>query len=188
VTPGVTELPALDPALGLVLRGALVWLLLAAAWSKLRDPEAFREALRGYALLPSRAVAPAATALLAVEAGLALALAWPGSGPGPALGAAGLLAAYGAAIAANLARGRRAIDCGCGGPGGAQPLSGGLVVRNAALAGAACVAALPEGPRALGALDLASAGAALVVLALLYAGFDVALANAARLRGLRGAP
>ena len=64
----------------------------------------------------------------------------------------------------NLARGRRYIDCGCGGPG--QPISYGLVVRNGALMGFAVLAA----PR-VGTLDVTgilTVGAAVLVAACLY--------------------
>ena len=48
------------------------------------------------------------------------------------VGGAALLLAYAAVMAINLVRGRRFIDCGCG--GAAQPLSLGLVLRNVVLA------------------------------------------------------
>ena len=43
-----------------------------------------------------------------------------------------LLSLYTAAIVLNLARGRRDIDCGCGGPGSRQTLHEWLVWRNLA--------------------------------------------------------
>lgn len=176
----------LDPALAWLLRLALAWLLLAAARHKLRDPAGFRNALAGYRLLPERAVSAAARAVPAVEAAAGVGLLVPGSGAGPALLAAGLLTAYGAAIALNLARGRSAIDCGCGGPAGGQRLSWGLVVRNALLVGMALAAALPAGPRALLWVDGLTIGAGLPALASLYAAADLAIAQAQRLQLRRG--
>ena len=86
-----------------------------------------------------------------------------------------------AAIAINLLRGRRAIDCGCGGPGGARPLRADLLTRNAGVAVLLFVAALAPSPRALVWLDAATIVCAIALLALLYAAIDVAAANRARL-------
>jgi Methylamine utilisation protein MauE len=178
-------MPALDPALRGALRGGLGLVLLAAAAPKLRDPARFRAALAGYALLPPRAESPAAAALVAAEVAAGAALLAPGSGPAPALAAAALFALYAAAIAANLARGRRDVDCGCGGPASRRPLGEGLVARNAALVLAAAAAALPASLRATVWIDAASGVGGALALALLYAAADAALANAPRLAAAR---
>lgn len=176
------SLPAPDPAASLALRALLAAILLQAGIQKLRDPRGFREAVAGYRLLPGGWVAPLAAALPGLEVLAGLALLLPGAASAGAAAAAALLALYAGAIAVNLARGRRDIDCGCGGPGGRQTLHGGLVARNAVLVGLAGLAALAPGARPLHPLDAASvAGAALAGL-LLYAGVDLALANRARLR------
>jgi hypothetical protein len=86
---------------------------------------------------------------------------------------------YAGAIAANLARGRRDIDCGCGGPLGRQALSEGLVLRNLAWAGAALACALPEAPRALAWLDLVTVAAAVASGAALHAAASALLARPA---------
>ena len=62
----------------------------------------------------------------------------------------------------NLMRGRRFIDCGCG--GATQPLSIGLVVRNVVLAIAAMIALVPAPTRPLGWLDIVSMVAGVLVL------------------------
>ncbi|MGH7291189.1 MAG: MauE/DoxX family redox-associated membrane protein, partial [Myxococcota bacterium] len=64
----------LDPALGLALRGGLALLLGTAAWHKLRDLGAFRDALAGYRLLPDGLVGVAALVLVAAELASACAL------------------------------------------------------------------------------------------------------------------
>jgi hypothetical protein len=176
--------PGLDPALHAALRLALAAVLLAAARHKLRDPARFRSALAGYALLPAGAVGAAAAIAAGAELALGAALILPGVGSAPALGAAALLALYAGAIAANLARGRAAIDCGCGAR--PQPLRWGLVARNALLVCAALAAAPPPGGRALAWPDALTITAGAAVLALLHAAADVALENGARLRALRG--
>jgi uncharacterized membrane protein YphA (DoxX/SURF4 family) len=175
---------ALDPALRLVLRGALALLLLAAAWHKLRDLGRFQSALAGYGLLPPPAVRAVGRVLPAVEAATALALCVPALGAAPALAAAGLLVAYAVAIAAGLARGRRGIDCGCGGLVGDQRLRPALLARNALLVALALAAALPAGPRALVWMDAPTLAGGVAALALLLAAADLALAHGSVLRGL----
>jgi hypothetical protein len=172
--------PTVDPALQLALRAFTALLFGAAALHKLRGADDFRAALAGYALLPASAVAPVAALLVGCEAAIALGALLPGTAPLACLAGAGLIAGYGGAIAINLVRGRRAIDCGCGGPGGARPLRADLLLRNGAVAALLCVTALAPGPRPLVWLDAATVAGATATLALLYAALDVAGANAAR--------
>jgi hypothetical protein len=182
-------LAALDPAFALALRAALALLFGAAALHKLRDPAAFRAALEAYAVLPAATVGAGAALVVAAEvaaAALLVGVAPAQGGPaaaGPVLAAA-LLAVYGAAIAWNLARGRRELDCGCLGPAGRQPLSGWLVARNGALAAAALACLLPVSERALLWPDAVSIAGAALFAALAWIGAHQALAN--RLR--RAAP
>jgi uncharacterized membrane protein YphA (DoxX/SURF4 family) len=145
---------ALDPALAWTLRLSLASLLAAAAWQKLRAPAAFAGAVGAYRLAPSRAAAPLAAALLLGEIVAAGCLLIPSSQSYGAVCAAALLALYAAAIAINLWRGRRDLDCGCGGPGMQRPVSGRLVLRNVLLAGAALLVLLPAADRTLGWIDV----------------------------------
>jgi hypothetical protein len=170
-----------DPALENVLRFGL-WLLLASgAAEKLRDLPRFRAAVAGYALLPERVIGAAATAFALGEAALAAALLAPAAAGVRAIAAfaaAILFAVYGAAIAINLARGRRAIDCGCGGPA-RVPLSGWLVARNALLVAAALACAGGGAARPLAAVDAITIGGGVAVLALLWIAAHGLLASAA---------
>lgn len=170
----------IDPVAALALRASLSLLLAGAALAKLRDLAGFGAAVAGYRLLPEAFAAPAAAAFVAAELALAAGL-WLAPAPA-ALGAAALFALYGLAIAANLARGRRDIDCGCGGPRGRQPLSAGLVVRNLVLVAAALASALPAPVRALAWLDLVTLGAAVAATAALYGAAGALLARPAALR------
>jgi hypothetical protein len=179
---------SVDPVIQATLRLGLAALFASAARHKWRDLAAFRAALARYALLPERAVGPAALGLAACEVALALALLAPAGARAAGAAAAALLALYSAAIAVNLARGRRDIDCGCAGPGHRRALGGGLIARNALLALGAALCALPVAPRPLVWLDAWTLVAASAALGLLYAALDAALANAPRLRALRGAP
>ena len=124
----------LDPAIEGVLRGGLALLFGVTAFEKFRDLGAFRAAVVDYALLPERFVGAIAVAFAGCEAWLGVALVMPAAWRLrlPALlASAAVLALYAAAIAVNLARGRRDIDCGCAGPAARQPLSEWLLVRNA---------------------------------------------------------
>jgi hypothetical protein len=177
----------LDPVAAGVLRGGLALLLLSAAHHKLHRAAAFRAALAGYGLLPERAVPGVAAALAGAEAAVGAALLVPGTGAPPALAAAALLALYGLAMLAALARGRRGIDCGCFGPAGpqARALGPGLVARNAFLVAAALAAALPANPRPLSWIDAVTLAGAVATLGCVWAATELSLAQAVRGRALR---
>ena len=174
----------MDPVIDLTLRAALALLFAGAVQHKLRDPRHFTATLAEYRLLPARLAPLAAACVILAELGIVLALAlrpaW-----GAAAGAA-LLGLYGAAIAVNLARGRRHIDCGCGGPAARREISGWLVTRNGLAAAAALVVALvTEAARELVWLDTCTAVAATAMLAACWSAADHLLALApgfARLR------
>ena len=115
--------------------GLVMLVFVAAVAHKLRQPNEFIRALVGYRLVPDVGlrfwwVLP----LLELAAVLEL-LVSTGESRWLALS---LLLLYAAAIAINLLRGRRDMDCGCGGE--ATPIGWGLVMRNIVLA----VLALPQ--------------------------------------------
>lgn len=178
----------LDPAIELVLCGALALLLGTGAVQKARDLASFRAAIEGYELLSPRLAGTAALAFTGLEAVLALALLAP-IGPGLrslTLGAAALLfALYGTAIAINLARGRREIDCGCSGPAARIPLSGWLLARNALLVGAALACRGGATPRSLGAIDALTIVCAISLLALAWTALHGLLAYSAALQRMQ---
>jgi hypothetical protein len=154
---------SLDPAACLTLRMAIAWLLLSAAVHKVRDFGAFRAALTGYALVPSRAVAAASVLLIGLELVVGVGLVLPGEGRGASLAALGLVSTYTA---------------------GRVPLSGGLIGRNTLVMAAAVVATLPVSARSLVWLDAVTVAAGTATLGLLYTTADTALANALRLAAL----
>lgn len=176
---------AIDPVVSGALRGALAWLLGMSAWHKLRDPAGFSGAIAGYGLAPPRVVPALAAAVPVAELGLATALLVPAAAAAAALATGALLAAYAGAMLVALARGRRGIECGCGGPGGGHALGPHLVARNAVLVAAALAAALPAAPRGLGWVDAVTLAGALATLACLFAAADLSLEQAARGRRLR---
>src|SRR5438132_646514 len=176
----------MDPVIDVTLRTALALLFFVAASHKLRDLGRFRATLGEYRLLPGGLTPLAAIVVVAVEVAAAGALLVPGARAAGLLAAAALLVLYGAAIAINLARGRRDLDCGCAGPAVRRPISGALVARNAALAVLALAGLLPVRPRTLLWVDALTVAGATAALAAFYASLERVLAYAPALARLRG--
>src|SRR5437870_248556 len=176
----------MDPVIDFTLRTGLALLFFVAASHKLRDLGRFRATLAEYRLLPAGLTPLAAILVVAVEVAAAGALLAPGARPAGLLAAAALLVLYGAAIAINLARGRRDLDCGCAGPAVRRPISGALVARNAALAALALAGLVPVRPRALLWVDALTVAGATAALAAFYAALDRMIVFAPSLARLRG--
>jgi uncharacterized membrane protein YphA (DoxX/SURF4 family) len=174
-----------DPVVSVALRLGLCLLLGSAALHKLRDPARFRETLGDYRLLPEAWVAGLAGSVVVVELGLAAGLLVPSVAPAAAVGCAALLALYSGAIAVNLGRGRRHIDCGCTGPAQQQTLSGWLLVRNAVLIAAASAAAFPFPQRPWVWLDTLTLVATLLGSSLLWLASTRLMTEWPELRRLR---
>lgn len=178
----------LDPAIEVVLRGGLALLFGVTAFEKFRDFDAFRAAVVGYALLPERSASVTAGALASCEASLGFALVTPAAFGlrEPALVAsATLLALYGAAIAVNLARGRRDIDCGCAGPAARQPLSEWLLARNALLVAMALVCLGGTASRSLVWIDALTVSGGIAMLGATWLAAHRLQANAPAIARLR---
>jgi hypothetical protein len=156
----------IDPVAAWLLRLALAGVFASAALHKARDLDAFAAAVAAHRLVPEASVGVFARALALCEIAAAAGLLVPASAPLAAGLAAALLALYTSAIAINLARGRREIDCGCSAR--PQPLSGRLLARNAALGALAIAAALPASARAWVWVDALTVAAGLAALALLW--------------------
>ncbi len=115
----------------------LVVMFFAAGVSKLRALDTFEGVVHNFRLLPNALVRPVACVLPVIELAVALALLLPATRIYGAWAAAGLLALFTVAVAINLIRGRREIDCGCFSSELKQKLNWWIVVRNVALAGLA---------------------------------------------------
>jgi hypothetical protein len=176
--------PAIDPTVDLAARVALAGILAAAAWAKARSLSSFRAAVEGYRLLPQALVGPAAAALPVLEVAAAALLLAPGLRLAGYAAAASLLLIYSGAIAWNLLRGRREIDCGCFGAAAQVPLGPALLWRNAGLLLLAALGVLPLAARPLGAADAPAVAGAAATLLLLHAATSQLLAQAPRLRAL----
>jgi hypothetical protein len=176
---------AMDPVLGHVIALALAVLFLWSCGHKLRAPRAFKAALRDYRLLPAVLAGPAGTVLIAAEALAGAGALLVDARSFALLLMLSLLALYTSAIAVNLLRGRRGIDCGCGPVARDQPLSLGLVARNLALMALAALALLPSSGRRLDWLDIVTIATGTAVCALLYGATAQLAANRPRLAALR---
>jgi len=175
-----------DPIYPTICALALAVILVTAASHKLRAPRRFARQLDDYALLPQVLLTLFTRLIPLLESALALTLLLPATRTWAAFGTAALLAAYALAIAINLWRGRRDMDCGCSGPNQPQPLRPVLLLRNAGLVALALIAAQPPLAREMGAADLMLSILASATLLLLYTAIDTLLANAPNLRALNG--
>jgi hypothetical protein len=175
----------MDPVIDATVRTALALLFLAAATHKIRDPARFRATVADYRLLSPALVTVGAVILVlsevAVAVALAIARAWG------LAGAAALLALYAAAVAINLARGRRHLDCGCTGPALRRPISGWLVLRNLVLVAIALADLAPVATRSLVWIDRLTVVAATATFAACWMAADRLLATAPGLARLREA-
>ncbi|MCX7630446.1 MAG: methylamine utilization protein MauE [Geminicoccaceae bacterium] len=151
---------------------AAAWFLLLAVFAlalpgKLRDFEAFVGTVRNYRLLPAVLARPVALGIVAAELSVLLGLLLPWTRSAAAALAASLLALFACAVAVNLARGRRGIDCGCFRTLLRERLSWWHVARNGFLCAAALFVATAA-PRPAGFLDLAVAALAAASFVLLF--------------------
>ena len=174
---------AVLPLLGVAASVAVALLLGFAGIDNLRHRALLPGVIANYRLLPDALVSPAAALLPAVELLVAAALVL-GLAPLAPLAAIVLLLVFAAAMAINIGRGRRHIDCGCGHAGLRQQLGWGQVGRNVALA-AALLPALLAGRAGLGVADAAvamAAGVAIYLMLLLFSALG-ALAAPGRVQG-----
>jgi hypothetical protein len=151
--------------IALAIRVLVALIFLTAAVGKFRHRLVFQGVVANYRLLPDSAVPAFALLLPPVEAAVAAALLFAPA-LWPAVSAASLLILFAVAMAINIRRGRRHIDCGCFQSTLKQTLSWILVARNAGLALLLAVpAAVPEGALSeLGAAEALLTGTVLFVL------------------------
>jgi len=169
-----------------ILRALLAYILARGAAHKVRERSQFVAQLQAYRLLPASLLTSMAMVLAIAEACAAITLLkldwqWP------AIGAAALFAIYGVAMAINLARGRRDLSCGCGGPlAAAATIDWILVARNAALTAVALLVSFVPSA-ALAPIDFAIICAGAAALLLLYEAAEQAVANRQRVRSWKEA-
>ena len=123
----------IDPAINIIAALILSYVFVLAGFHKCQAPEEFAATLNNYKILPERLNRQCVYLIPVVEIMTGIALLIPATAKPAALSAGLLLSVYIAAIGVNLLRGRRNIDCGCGGPAQKQTLSEWLLLRNGAL-------------------------------------------------------
>jgi len=175
---------ALDPAIRDLCAFALALIFGASGAMKMRNLEMFESSLANYRLAPTRMEKPLAYVFPILECAGAMGLLISSTRTGAASMLLALLATFTGAIAINLIRGRRNIDCGCFGPLLRQELSGWLLLRNFFLMFVAAAVTLPKGSRALESLDLATIILGATTMVILYASANVAIANLPKMYAL----
>lgn len=172
--------PTLDPAVGLLIVACFATLFATAGLHKLRDLARFDQVFTAYALLPRLGRLRTAPLVPLLELGITLGLLGGISRGYAAAAGAALLIGYAGAIAVNLSRGRRDLDCGCGGLNGERKIAPWMVWRNVALAAVLAAVLLPWSARPLTATDALTVGCGLVSASLLYLCLDRLLGPAGR--------
>lgn len=160
----------------------LALIFVQAAWHKAADYGRFLGFVANYQLVPEFLEGTVARLLILAEILLVALLVFPATTQVAALGLALLLLVYAFGMSINLLRGRRLIDCGCG--GSAHPVSWLLVLRNLLLAGLALLPA-SQGISQPGSLELLVALLAGAGLWLLYNLLGKILGNTSHLATLR---
>ena len=174
-----------DPALNLVAALVLSYVFVLAGLHKCRAPAEFAATLENYKILPGGLARQGVYLVPVAEIMTGAALLVPATARLAAFSAGGLLCIYIAAIGINLLRGRRNIDCGCGGPAQKQTISEWMIVRNGLLLGLAFIAASHTLPRPLLWLDWLTIIPAAAMGCLFYNIINQLLVNKDLLRSLK---
>ena len=122
-----------EPLIGLIFSMVLSYIFVVAAVHKWKDLGEFQETLANYQVIPTFLVKPFSFAMPMVELFAGVGILVPAITNLSALVIALLLLTYMTAMSLNLVKGRRSIDCGCGGGDQKQNISEWLVLRNAVL-------------------------------------------------------
>jgi len=165
----------IDPLLPLVISTALALLFFMAARHKLGDKRRFEAQLAAYQIVPAPLLRVSARTLPWIEMSLVFLLLIPFTRAFAASIAATLLVMYALAMAVNISRGRREIDCGCGDK--PQTLSVTLLVRNAVLAAGSLLLVVPVMDRAMTTTDLVFVVLLTTVLAMAYLMVELLVRN-----------
>ena len=138
-----------DPALNLIAALILSYVFIVAGLHKCRAPAEFATTLANYKIMPESLARQGVYLVPVAEIMTGVALLIPATARLAAFSAGALLCIYIAAIGINLLRGRRNIDCGCGGPAQKQTISEWMIVRNGLLLGLVFIAGSRVETRAL---------------------------------------
>ena len=163
----------IDPVCALLIVSCGMLLFAGAAVHKLRAIGEFSQTLAQYQLLPDGLIRIAGPVFGLMELAICLGLPWPALRPVAAPAGAVLLLLYSVAITINLVRGRRDLDCGCGGFGRRTPIGPWMVVRNLSMACILCLLKFPEASRSLESADAVTIVGGVMAASFLYLSCDV---------------
>jgi len=175
----------MDPVVILIISIAMSLMFGAGAANKLRAWPGFRSAVETYRLMPTSLSGMISIVLLTLESLAAVLAPIPPTRQLALTTMAVLLLLYTAGIGINLYRGRREMDCGCGGAASRHPISGWLMARNLLLLGFVLLASIPASTRPLNWLDLLVTTFGVLIAGGLYMGTEQLLSQAPRLARLR---
>lgn len=144
-----------DPVFFYIISVTLSALFFTSTWQKLQNRAEFVGILDSYQILHKTLLNFFARAIPSIELAIAAGLLIPDTRTLSAVLAAALLLGYATAIAFNIYRGNKDIDCGCSYGTSRQTISMGLVWRNLILATGAASLMLPTFFRPLGYFDYA---------------------------------
>ncbi len=174
-----------NPIIELGASFALSYIFLHAAWVKISDLDHFMEVLRNYEVLPSRNVRLSARVIPALELLVGIGLLAAVTRQFAASWALVLLGIYTLVIGLNIKRGRRDLDCGCGGVGQQHRLTEWLYVRNGSLIALSLVLFLPVAATGLKHLIVMATGIGMAALVcLLYSAMNLLISNHCKLSTL----
>ncbi len=176
----------LDPVVGILITASVAVLFASAAAHKLKDLARFEEIFSAYGMIPAIVPARISRVIPALELLVAVGLVSSLARPHAVVLAIVLLLAYGVAIGVNLARGRRDLACGCGGPNERRPIAAWMVWRNIMIAAAAAAVLAPWTARPLSMTDGVTIVFGLLTVALIYLCTDQLFGTAPRTAQLRG--
>ncbi len=143
-------MPPVTEEFQLAARLLVALVFVSAAIGKFSHLAEFQGVVARYRLLPGWLVTPIANGLPPAEAATGVALMAGSAAPWAAWAAIALLLVFALAMALNLLRGRRNIDCGCFQSALRQTLSWTLVLRNMLLAAVLVPTLAPSGAAAGG--------------------------------------
>jgi hypothetical protein len=176
----------LDPAVGLLLVATVALLFGSAGVHKFRDLRRFDEIFAAYGVVPAVSRLRLSWVVPVLELAVAVGLLFDGSRLYAALAGIVLLLSYASAIRINLARGRRDLACGCGGPNDRTPIAVWMVWRNIIIALVLVCGLAPWGARPLGFTDAVTVVFGVLTLALVYLCIDQLMGYVQRAAHLRG--
>jgi len=162
----------LDPIVGYLIVVSFALLFAHAGIHKLRGVARFTDAFSAYRVMPRPLDRPVALAIPVLELAIALMLLWEPSRRLAMLGGIGVLIAYAAGMALNLARGKRDLECGCGSGYNRRSIAAWMVWRNLLLVLPLCIALLSWSARPFDASDILTFAGGLAVCTTLYGTID----------------